>query len=458
MNNIKLLEEIKADTIILCGSAPSLRLFSPSMLRNEGSASIVALNNAYLNKDINFDAVVSADYTAIKKNINDLINTPNLIKLFGRVKGPEDSILPEEFLNGEDVVSFKVDDTTDNKTIFTSEDFCLDIRNSPLRFTKSVALTAMQIILWLRPKQIYLVGLDFSKEGHFNDDVDDVEYNARHKMWVAEHWETETVRKIWKELKLFAKRNYPDTEVISVNPVTLRGIFHDVYMDCNVPSLTAYIGVKEHSVRLPGKNTLPFGDSNLLIHKIRQMKRAMNIGKIVVSTDSPEMLRMAADEGVDGIRRPVEYANETRPYQEFVRYLTEVLPGEHIMRCPVTAPLCDADVLNDSISKYFWAIGNGYDSLTSVLPFQHHMLDENGPMNYTMDVNHKGSQNLPLWHEIANCMDIEPMDIMKKSLFQFGPNFYRYEVDKIAATDIDDRMDYEIACAIYKHMKVKEDE
>ena len=37
------------------------------------------------------------------------------------------------------------------------------------------------------------------------------------------------VIKLWLKLKKFAKTYYPDTEIISVNPVGLKGIFKDVY-------------------------------------------------------------------------------------------------------------------------------------------------------------------------------------------------------------------------------------
>ena len=457
MDNSQLLEKLKADTIVICGSAPSLSRFSCGMLRNPGKTTCIALNNAFLYKTVKFDAMVSVDYTAIRKNEKDIIDNHDIIKLLGIVRGSNDCVIPLRLIESVNAVSFDVADSTDNKLALDRTDFCEDIIGEPLRFTKSVAVTAIQIALWLRPKNIYLVGLDFSNEGHFNDNEADGEFLQNHQQYVAQHWTNDSVRKLWTEIKWFAHKNYPETSIFSVNPVTLHDIFEDVYMDGTVPQVTGYIPVKENSVRLPRKNTLPFADSNLLINKINQLKKTLNIERIIVSTDSEEMLRMAHEENVEGIKRPSELANESRPYREFVKYLTDILPGEHIMRCPVTAPLCDARVLNDSISKYFCALENGYDSLTSVLPFQHHMLDENGPMNYTMDINHKGSQNLPLWHEIANCMDIEPMEVMKKYLFQFGPNFYRYEVDKITATDIDDKMDYEIACAIYEHMKRMEE-
>lgn len=38
-------------------------------------------------------------------------------------------------------------------------------------------------------------------------------------------------------------------------------------------TITAIVPVKGNSSRLPNKNILPFGDSNLLLHKIEQLKR-----------------------------------------------------------------------------------------------------------------------------------------------------------------------------------------
>ena len=55
-------------------------------------------------------------------------------------------------------------------------------------------------------------------------------------------------------------------------------------------TITAIVPVKGNSTRLPNKNILPFGDSNLLLHKLDQLKQVKEITDIVVSSDSDEML------------------------------------------------------------------------------------------------------------------------------------------------------------------------
>ena len=78
-------------------------------------------------------------------------------------------------------------------------------------------------------------------------------------------------------------------------------------------TITAVVPVKKNSSRLPNKNILPFGDSNLLVHKIRQLKQIEAVNQIIVSSDSEEMLKMAEREGVIPLLRPKQYADESLP-------------------------------------------------------------------------------------------------------------------------------------------------
>ena len=75
----------------------------------------------------------------------------------------------------------------------------------------------MQFALFTNPKRIYIVGCDCSS-GYFNEETKEIKPN---KMLV----------KSWKELKKFVEIYYPETEIISVNPVGLKGLFKDLYQD-----------------------------------------------------------------------------------------------------------------------------------------------------------------------------------------------------------------------------------
>ncbi|MDR1029639.1 MAG: hypothetical protein LBL76_02055, partial [Treponema sp.] len=117
--------------------------------------------------------------------------------------------------------------------------------------------------------------------------------------------------------------------------------------------LTAIIPVKKNSNRLPNKNILPFSDTNLLVHKIRQLKQVEEIDRIVVSSDSEEMLAIGIDEGVSAVKRPDEFANESRPFGEFIVYLCNTFEGTHFMWACATSPLVEPPLYRKACHLYF---------------------------------------------------------------------------------------------------------
>ena len=85
--------------------------------------------------------------------------------------------------------------------------------------------------------------------------------------------------------------------------------------------ISAVIPVKANSSRLPKKNILPFRSSNLLQEKINQLKQIQELGfinEIIVSSDSAEMLEMARKSNVTIDERPLCYADESRPFSDFL--------------------------------------------------------------------------------------------------------------------------------------------
>ena len=213
--------------------------------------------------------------------------------------------------------------------------------------------------------------------------------------------------------------------------------------------ITAIVPVKANSSRLPGKNILPFGNSNLLIHKIEQLKQVDRISDIVVSSDSDEMLKMAEECGVTAMKRPEKYANESVPFGRFLDYLCEVLPNEHILWACVTSPLVEPYLYNKAIDLYFPKLNEGYDSLVTLHPMQSFYLDKNGPINFETGLNHKNSEFLePIYH-FTNGINLAPKNKIAEWHYNYGPNPYKLMVNKREAADIDDIYDYVQALAMY---------
>ena len=213
-------------------------------------------------------------------------------------------------------------------------------------------------------------------------------------------------------------------------------------------SITAIVPVKANSSRLPGKNILPFGESNLLLHKIEQLKQVEAITDIIVSSDSDIMLEMAEKAGVTAVKRPEIYANESVPFGKFLDYLCEVMPNDHFLWACVTSPLVEPYLYRKAISLYFEKLKEGYDSLVTLHPMQSFYLDKSGPINFETGLNHKNSEFLePIYH-FTNGINLAPKQKIAEWHYNYGPNPYKLMVNKREAADIDDIYDYVQALAM----------
>ena len=68
--------------------------------------------------------------------------------------------------------------------------------------------------------------------------------------------------------------------------------------------ISAFIPARRNDALLENKNILPFADSDLLSHKIKQLRKCSKIEEIIVSSDSAEIGSLAERAGAKFIPRP----------------------------------------------------------------------------------------------------------------------------------------------------------
>lgn len=88
----------------------------------------------------------------------------------------------------------------------------------------SIAFQAIHFALFTNAKRIYLVGCDCTNAGYFDGSkqrLSDLVAKTSVPHWLDGY----------QKVKAFVERFYPDTEIISVNPMGLRGLYSDVYTD-----------------------------------------------------------------------------------------------------------------------------------------------------------------------------------------------------------------------------------
>lgn len=209
--------------IVVCGAGPTLQEYQPI----EGAVHI-ALNRAFLYPKVAFDFVFAQDFDGIKMVQQELIEYRgnSCVKLLGKSNGGPKEI-PESLVLKCNALRFATDAYMIQSGWWSQ--FVLDIDSRPIGNMPNVGLSVMQFALYMNPSKIYLVGCDMSG-GHFTNRNQAIEEIETEKQELEERWgKQEKLIAKWKECKEFASKYYPDTQIISVNPVGLKGVFKDWY-------------------------------------------------------------------------------------------------------------------------------------------------------------------------------------------------------------------------------------
>lgn len=208
---------------------------------------------------------------------------------------------------------------------------------------------------------------------------------------------------------------------------------------------TAVIPVREsQGTVLKNKDRLPFAGTNLLVHKINQLKQVPNID-IVVSTDSQELGEIAKHEGIKVLDRPSQFSIENNLFGDMVKDICERLDSEQIIWACVTSPLVSSERYINAIKVYEEKIEVGYDSLVTVQKMQRYLMDKNGALNFRTGNGMKSIDQLPELYIFTNGISIAPREQMIKWKYTCGDMPYMLVLDKIESIDICDEFDYECA-------------
>lgn len=217
-------------------------------------------------------------------------------------------------------------------------------------------------------------------------------------------------------------------------------------------TVTAVIPVRAGSRRIPNKNIAPFAGTTLLEHKIEVLKNVPEVTKILVTSDSKEMLEIAARHGASTHVRPAEYCDEkSLPFAETVRLVCSETDGDHILWAPCTSPLISAETFSDAIRTYFDKLDEGYDSLLAVEQLKKFIWDETKPLNYELGEKQVPSQLLPNWYTVVCGLSLIERKKAIEWKYVYGGKVYKYLVDHITAVDIDEPVDFIIAETLYKY-------
>jgi CMP-N-acetylneuraminic acid synthetase len=221
--------------------------------------------------------------------------------------------------------------------------------------------------------------------------------------------------------------------------------------------LTVFLPCRSGSQRVAKKNTRTFANNygGLLSIKINQLLNTINIEKIVVSTDDILVKKIALEFSSKKIiidNRPSYLASSETSTDDLITYLPQIIESEHIMWTHVTSPFITSEIYFEAINKYFECISTtNFDSLMSVTPLRTFLWNENGPINYDIEVEKwPRTQTLSPVYEINSGFFIANRSAYINQRNRIGEIPYLFKLDRIESFDIDWPEDFKIGELLYK--------
>lgn len=204
----------------------------------------------------------------------------------------------------------------------------------------------------------------------------------------------------------------------------------------------AIIPARGGSKGIKNKNLVLLNDKALIFYTISAAKNAKNIDKIIVSSDSNEILEYAQNQGVGILKRPSELAqDDTTSDKVILHALTFYKDYENVILLQPTSPLRNAKHIDEAFEIYKNSKAN---ALISVCEYDNKILkafvcDEKGDLKGICNDSYPfmPRQKLPKTY-----MSNGAIYILKTKSFLNNPNFLQtntkyYEMDKISSMDID---------------------
>lgn len=203
------------DNIIIIGCGPSVRYY-----KNQIKGINIALNRALFLDEIDFAYMFAWDYKGFLEKtpsfFEDVKKYKNCIKFYGKFLNPKMPSIPD----------FPDDENNNIRHFYSCKRWGLqaanseviiytDIDNYPMADFMSVSFPAIQFALYTHPRKLYLVGLDTVQ--------------APNCAGIDNPYDVENMKRGYLAFKQFAELHYPNIEIISINPVGLKGMFKDVY-------------------------------------------------------------------------------------------------------------------------------------------------------------------------------------------------------------------------------------
>jgi CMP-N-acetylneuraminic acid synthetase len=222
-------------------------------------------------------------------------------------------------------------------------------------------------------------------------------------------------------------------------------------------SVIALVPMKGHSERVPDKNMKPFCGAPLYHYIVGTLQQCPSVEIIRINTDSERIAEDATKHfsKVEIVMRPEALRGDFVSMNEIIRHDMALSPeGSLFLQTHSTNPLLKTDTIQRAIEAYQLGLQQGYDSLFGVTRFQSRFYWANGEA-----VNHNPAELLrtqdlpPIYEENSNIYLFTQASFEANDMKRIGKRPMMFEINKLEATDIDEKEDFLLAETLYPLLK-----
>lgn len=219
------------------------------------------------------------------------------------------------------------------------------------------------------------------------------------------------------------------------------------------PCVLGVIIARGGSKRLPGKNIRALRGRPLIAYTIEAAQGAKTLTRTIVSTDDPEIARVAAECGAEvPFIRPAELATDTSLPAGALAHAADWLEGagvsvDAVVLLQATSPLRRSDHIDAAVALFR---STGVDTVTAVKSAPAHPYwcwkPEGERIEPYFSIAHMeiSRHELPPAYIETGAIYVIRRDLLAQGML-YGPRVVGYVMDDAASVDIDTMEDFEFA-------------
>lgn len=225
----------------------------------------------------------------------------------------------------------------------------------------------------------------------------------------------------------------------------------------NGKTVVALIPARAGSKRLVNKNVLPLAGIPLIAWSINAAIESQYVDRVVVSTDSADIIKVAKDYGAEiPFIRPAEFATDTSSTVDVILHAIEALKlqGDDILLIlQPTSPLRKSKHIDGALQLMVDDSVEGVVSVTtcSHSPLWSNTLPNDGNMGSFIreEIKGKRSQDLPQYYRLNGAIyAFNVSSILKHGSINYSSAVFSYVMPEQNSFDIDTELDFKL-CELF---------